>query len=119
MDLTPEIGVAIIIAFVVWPFAVLGLAHRQNRRAAASELIAQFPRAIRRHGLGHLPENARHVLKQKGADACELERVDPLPYGVRTSERKERTVVTIFIGVLLLALFLMIVGFVTVIQWII
>lgn len=91
----------------------------RNRRAAASELIAQFPRAIRHHGLGHLPENARHILEQKGADARELERVDPLPYGVRISVRKERTVVTIFIGVLLLSLFLMIVGFVTVIQWII
>ena len=90
----------------------------RNKKACASELIAQFPAAIRHHGLGHLPDNVRRRLEQMGANAAELERREPLPYGVRVPAWKDRLAMAFFIGILLCAVFLCVVGFVTVMGWI-
>jgi hypothetical protein len=90
----------------------------RNKKASASDIIAQFPAAIRRRGLAHLPDNVRKMLEQKGADAAELERREPLSQGVRKLAWKDWLVMLIFIVTLLCGVFLCLVGFVTVMGWI-
>ena len=91
--------------------------HR-TRRTHVNDLIAQFPAAVRHHGLGHLPATVRNELADRGADAQELDRREPLPYGVRTPAWKDRLVIAVFLSVLLIGFGVFIVGLVTIFRWI-
>ena len=90
----------------------------RNKRTVASDLIAQFPAAIRHHGLGHLPDNVRSILEQKGADPTEVNRREPLPYGMREPAWKAPILMVIVVATLLCGLTLCTIGFVTVMDWI-
>jgi hypothetical protein len=90
--------------------------HR-TRRTTVSDLVGGFPAAIRRHGLGHLPEIVRRELGERGASPEDLQRREPLIPARTPLGWRDRLVIGVVISALLVVLATSIVGCVAIIRW--
>jgi hypothetical protein len=90
--------------------------HR-TRRTPVSDLVGQFPAAIRRHGLGHLPEVVRRELEERGARPEDLQRREPLIPAASPLGWRDRVVIGGIISAFVLLLATSIVGCVAIVRW--
>jgi len=90
--------------------------HR-TRRTTVNDLVGQFPAAIRRHGLGHLPEIVRRELEERGANPEDLQRREPLIPAASPLGWRDRLVIGAVISALLMVLVTSFVGCVAIIRW--
>lgn len=84
----------------------------RTRKLHANALMAQFPGALRRAGLGHLPESVRTYLESRGASITETRRRRPLDHEV---PQDARLVIGCLVACLVMLVATSIIGLVTVV----
>ena len=90
----------------------------RNQKAAANELVAQFPAVIRHQGLGNLPENVRSELEKRGIDKCELQRTEPRHDTVLPGSWRDTALTFSAIAFLMCSVVFWGVGALTCIRWV-
>lgn len=91
----------------------------RNKRRTASELISQFPKSIRKYGGANLPDKVRQLLLASGASDSDLERRELPSNRAQKLSWKNCVAIGALVSILFSLAALCIVGFMTLISWII
>ncbi len=78
--------------------------------------LSLFPKSIRKHGLGRLPQNVRNELQELGADLFELKRLEPHSSPASRQSNDTLLIAAVF-GFLIVMVLCALLGIVTIYRW--